>query len=72
MANPFGAILTAAMMLAHLGLAQESEKIEAAVLEAVQPEENHTGYRRNARHARSGRVGSGDNQPSSNVILSEA
>jgi 3-isopropylmalate dehydrogenase len=35
MANPFGAILTAAMMLAHLGLAREAEKIEAAVLEAV-------------------------------------
>jgi 3-isopropylmalate dehydrogenase len=35
-ANPFGAILTAAMMLAHLGLAKESENIEAAVLEAVQ------------------------------------
>lgn len=35
MANPFGAILTAAMMLAHLGLADEAEKIEAAVLEAV-------------------------------------
>jgi 3-isopropylmalate dehydrogenase len=35
MANPFGAILTAAMMLAHLGLAEEAEKIEAAVLEAV-------------------------------------
>ncbi len=35
MANPFGAILTAAMMLAHLGLSRESEKIEAAVLEAV-------------------------------------
>ena len=34
-ANPFGAILTAAMMLNHLGLASESEKIEAAVLEAV-------------------------------------
>ena len=34
-ANPFGAILTAAMMLAHLGLAKESAKIEAAVLEAV-------------------------------------
>ena len=34
-ANPFGAILTAAMMLAHLGFAPESEKIEAAVLEAV-------------------------------------
>ncbi len=35
MANPFGAILTAAMMLAHLGLMREAEKIEAAVLEAV-------------------------------------
>jgi len=35
-ANPFGAILTAAMMLAHLGMKAEAEKIEAAVLEAVQ------------------------------------
>jgi 3-isopropylmalate dehydrogenase len=35
-ANPFGAILTAAMMLAHLGLTEEAKKIEAAVLEAVQ------------------------------------
>jgi 3-isopropylmalate dehydrogenase len=34
-ANPFGAILTAAMMLAHLGMKSEAEKIEAAVLEAV-------------------------------------
>ena len=34
-ANPLGAILTAAMMLAHLGFTNESEKIEAAVLEAV-------------------------------------
>jgi 3-isopropylmalate dehydrogenase len=34
-ANPFGAILTAAMMLAHLGFAKEAAKIEAAVLEAV-------------------------------------
>jgi 3-isopropylmalate dehydrogenase len=34
-ANPFGAILTAAMMLAHLGMNPEAEKIEAAVLEAV-------------------------------------
>jgi 3-isopropylmalate dehydrogenase len=34
-ANPFGAILTAAMMLAHLGMTAESAKIEAAVLEAV-------------------------------------
>jgi 3-isopropylmalate dehydrogenase len=35
-ANAFGAILTAAMMLGHLGLAKEAEKIEAAVLQAVQ------------------------------------
>lgn len=34
-ANPMGAILTAAMMLNHLGLAKESQAIEAAVAEAV-------------------------------------
>src|SRR5579872_5579406 len=34
-ANPFGAILTAAMMLRHLGFEMEPDKIEAAVLEAV-------------------------------------
>ena len=34
-ANPFGAILTAAMMLSHLGLTSEAGTIEAAVLEAV-------------------------------------
>jgi len=34
-ANPFGAILTTAMMLAHLGMEAESVKIEGAVLEAV-------------------------------------
>jgi 3-isopropylmalate dehydrogenase len=34
-ANPLGAILTAAMMLQHLGLGREAEKIEAAVLAAV-------------------------------------
>jgi 3-isopropylmalate dehydrogenase len=34
-ANPLGAILTAAMMLAHLGLTTQADKIEAAVLEAV-------------------------------------
>ena len=36
MANPMGAILTGAMMLAHLGLNAEAQKIEAAVLDAVQ------------------------------------
>ncbi|HJW98680.1 MAG TPA: 3-isopropylmalate dehydrogenase [Terriglobales bacterium] len=35
-ANPIGAILTAAMMLAHLGLTGEARKIEDAVLAAVQ------------------------------------
>jgi len=34
-ANPIGAISTAAMMLAHLGLNREAEKIYAAVLKAV-------------------------------------
>ena len=34
-ANPMGAILTVAMMLNHLGLAEEAAKIEAAVLEGV-------------------------------------
>jgi 3-isopropylmalate dehydrogenase len=35
LANPLGAILTAAMMLAHLGMTAEAAKIEAAVLDAV-------------------------------------
>ena len=34
-ANPMGAILTAAMMLNHLGMTAEAERIEAAVLGAV-------------------------------------
>jgi 3-isopropylmalate dehydrogenase len=34
-ANPFGAMLTAAMMLTHLGLTAAAQKIEAAVLDAV-------------------------------------
>jgi 3-isopropylmalate dehydrogenase len=34
-ANPFGAILTAALMLRHLGFTREPDKIEGAVLEAV-------------------------------------
>ncbi len=36
MANPIGAILTAAMMLAHLGMTAEAAKIEEAVLQAVE------------------------------------
>jgi 3-isopropylmalate dehydrogenase len=35
LANPVGAILSAAMMLAHLGFSHEAEKIERAVLEAL-------------------------------------
>ena len=35
LANPFGAILTATMMLDYLGLTREAEKIEAVVLDAV-------------------------------------
>src|SRR6266852_4330220 len=34
-ANPFGAILSAAMMVAHLGFAEQAARIEVAVLEAV-------------------------------------
>jgi 3-isopropylmalate dehydrogenase len=34
-ANPIGAILTSAMMLAHLGFSDTARKIESAVLEAV-------------------------------------
>ena len=34
-ANPFGAILTVAMMLEHLGMKAEADTIEAAVLDAV-------------------------------------
>ncbi|HUO15557.1 MAG TPA: 3-isopropylmalate dehydrogenase [Verrucomicrobiae bacterium] len=34
-ANPFGAILTAAMMLRHLGFEREPDRIETAVLDAV-------------------------------------
>ncbi len=34
-ANPFGAILTSAMMLRNLEFGQEADKIETAVLEAV-------------------------------------
>lgn len=34
-ANPFGTILAAAMMLKHLGMMSEAEKIEAAVSDAV-------------------------------------
>jgi 3-isopropylmalate dehydrogenase len=35
LANPIGAIATAAMMLAHLGLTREAETIDAAIIDAV-------------------------------------
>jgi len=35
LANPVGAISTAAMMLAHIGLQNEAARIDAAVLAAV-------------------------------------
>jgi 3-isopropylmalate dehydrogenase len=38
-ANPFGAILTAVMMLAHLGMKDDAQKIEEAVLDAVRHKE---------------------------------
>jgi 3-isopropylmalate dehydrogenase len=38
-ANPMGAILTGAMMLAHLGLTDTAERVESAVLEAVRAKE---------------------------------
>jgi 3-isopropylmalate dehydrogenase len=41
-ANPFGAILTGAMMLEHLGLSSEAARIEAAVLEAVRQKKTTT------------------------------
>ena len=34
-ANPFGAILTAAMMLRHLGMWSEAHRLESAVLDAI-------------------------------------
>jgi 3-isopropylmalate dehydrogenase len=41
-ANPMGAILTGAMMLAHLGFTAEAQKVEAAVLNAVQQKRTTT------------------------------
>ena len=42
LANPIGAILSAAMLLAHLGFLEEAEKIECAVLEAVRQRQTTT------------------------------
>ena len=51
-ANPIGAILSAAMMLAHIGWTEESALIEAAVQQAVVARQGTAGHRRRARHAR--------------------
>ena len=42
LANPMGSILTAAMMLDHLGCSEAASKIEAAVLQAVQQKKTTT------------------------------
>jgi len=68
-ANPFGAILSVAMMLAHLGMAGEAQKIEAAVLEAVRQKKNDGRHRRNARDARGGRLGGAEGLQSLRAIL---
>ena len=59
-ANPFGAILSAAMMLAHLGMKAEAEKIEAAVLEAVRQKKTTPDIGGTLGDTRSGRVGGGE------------
>ena len=56
-ANPFGAILTAAMMLAHLGMKKESVKIDAAVLEAVRQNKLTGASWRHHGHEGGGRLG---------------
>ncbi len=55
-ANPFGAILTAAMMLRHLGFAEESGRIEAAVLDAVNQKKTTQDIGGKLGTQRSGRV----------------
>ena len=52
-ANPMGAILTAGMMLEHLGWTEEAGRIEEAVRWAVE-NEHDVRHRRHARHARGG------------------
>jgi 3-isopropylmalate dehydrogenase len=42
LANPMGSILAGAMMLAHLGLTAEAQRIEAAVLDAVHEKKTTT------------------------------
>ena len=51
-ANPMGAILSAALMLETLGLKDEAAAIEAAVQDGRRERPGHAGHRRHARHAR--------------------
>ena len=62
-ANPFGAILTAAMMLGHLGMATEAAKIEAAVLEAVRQKKTTEDIGGELGTKGGGRVGGGESGP---------
>ena len=55
-ANPMGAILSAALMLDYLGLEQEAAAIEARRAGRGRDRQRHHGYRRHARHARNGRL----------------
>ena len=56
-ANPLGAIFTAAMMLAHLGMIRSSEKDRSRSARSGAPEEDNAGHRRQFRDERSRRVG---------------
>ena len=55
-ANPMGAILSAALMLEYLGLSDEAAAIEAAVRDAVVSRSRDDGDRRLAGHARNRRL----------------
>ena len=51
-ANPIGAIGSAALMLETLGLTEEAAAIDAAILKAVRERPGDAGRGRDARHAR--------------------
>ena len=51
-ANPMGAILSAAMMLEHLGCEKEAQRIENSVTEAVRSEKTTIDVGREVRDAR--------------------
>ena len=56
-ANPFGAILTAAMMLRHLGLAEEADQDRSRSPGSCEAKENNPRYRRQPWDQRSRRMG---------------